>query len=280
MAIGDQTTGQAVGLRPGVGEDDGLLVGLVAQQPLQHCLFMGVVIGQDDLLADTLVQLADAVELQHLRLAQHLLDHLVQAAAGGGGEQQGLALPGALRRQLQHVLGEAHVEHAVGLVQHQHLDVAQRQVAGVELLVQPPRGADDDFRVLAQARALHLEVLAAGDQAGLDEGELGEALDFLQGLLRQLAGRQHDQRPRAALRLLLGEQAMQQRQDEGGGLAAAGLRGHPQVVPFQRLRNGGGLDGGRLGEGQRIQRLEQAFVEGELGEQGNLGVAKGTKTAA
>ncbi|MNE77393.1 hypothetical protein D3C80_1737030 [compost metagenome] len=61
---------------------------------------------------------------------------------------------------------------------------------------------------------------------------------------------------------------MQQRQDEGGGLAAAGLRGHPQVVPFQRLRNGGGLDGGRLGEGQRIQRLEQAFVEGKLSEQG------------
>ncbi|MNM71777.1 hypothetical protein D3C81_834510 [compost metagenome] len=268
MPAGDQSTGQAVGLGAGIGEDDGLLVRLVAEQPVHQLLLVRYVVGQDDLLAHILIQLADAVQLQHLRLAQHLLDHLVQAAAGGGGEQQGLARLRALPGKLQHVLGEAHVEHAVGFVEDQYLDITQRQVAGVELFAQAARCADDDFRVLAQARALHLEVLAASDQAALDEGELGEALDFLQCLLRQLAGRQQDQRACAALRLLFGKQAVQQRQDEGCGLTAAGLRRHPQVMPFQRLRNGGGLDGGRLGEGQRIQRLEQAFVEGKLGEQG------------
>lgn len=116
-------------------------------------------------------------------------------------------------------------------------------------------------------RALHLEVLAASDQAGLDEGELGEALDFLEGLLGQLAGRQEDQRARQGARLVLGQQAVQQRQQEGRGLAAAGLRRDPQVVPLQRLGNGRGLDRRRLAEGQAFQCLQQAFVE-KLAEQG------------
>ncbi len=269
VLVGDQPPGQAIGGDPGIGEDDGLGVGLVAQQPLQQLFLVRHVVGGDDLLADVLVQLADLVQAQHLRLAQHLGDHLVQSgAAVGGGEQQGLALGRAGIGQGQHVVGEAHVEHAVGLVQHQHLDVLQRQVAGVALLEQAAGGADDDLRVLAQARALHLEVLAASDQAGLDEGELGEALDFLEGLLGQLAGRQEDQRARQGARLVLGQQAVQQRQQEGRGLAAAGLRRDPQVVPLQRLGNGRGLDRRRLAEGQAFQCLQQAFVEGKLAEQG------------
>lgn len=269
VLVGDQPPGQAIGGDPGIGEDDGLGVGLVAQQPLQQLFLVRHVVGGDDLLADVLVQLADLVQAQHLRLAQHLGDHLVQpGAAVGGGEQQGLALGRAGVGQGQHVVGEAHVEHAVGLVQHQHLDVLQRQVAGVALLEQAAGGADDDLRVLAQARALHLEVLAASDQAGLDEGELGEALDFLEGLLGQLAGRQEDQRARQGARLVLGQQAVQQRQQEGRGLAAAGLRRDPQVVPLQRLGNGRGLDRRRLAEGQAFQCLQQAFVEGKLAEQG------------
>ena len=86
------------------------------------------------------------------------------------------------------VLGKAHVEHAVGLVEHQHLDLVQRQVAGVGVLDQTARRADQNID-LAHHCGLHLEVLATGHQAGLEEGELSEAFDFLQRLLGQLAGR-------------------------------------------------------------------------------------------
>ncbi|KJJ16959.1 hypothetical protein HMPREF3150_03385 [Pseudomonas aeruginosa] len=73
---------------------------------------------------------------------------------------------------------------------------------------------------------------------------------------------------RQGARLVLGQQAVQQRQQEGRGLAAAGLRRDPQVVPLQRLGNGRGLDRRRLAEGQAFQCLQQAFVEGKLAEQG------------
>jgi hypothetical protein len=72
---------------------------------------------------------------------------------------------------------------------------------------------------------------------------------------------------RARSRLVLGEQTVQQRQDEGGGLAAAGLRRHPQVAPSSAF----GMAAAWTGVGSTkdsFPRLEQAFVQGELGKQG------------
>jgi hypothetical protein len=88
------------------------------------------------------------------------------------------------------------------------------------LLDHAARRADQDVRHLAQHGGLDLEVFTAGDQAGLDEGELREALDFLQGLLGQLAGRQQDQGLDADADFGRADQAVENRQDESGGLAA------------------------------------------------------------
>ena len=267
---GHQLAVEAVGLDPGIGEDDRLVVGLIAQQPVDQLFLVVVVVGGDDLLAGAFGELADGVELQVLGLLEHLGDHFAQAgAAAGGGEQQGLVRPGAGLGQALHVFGEAHVEHAVGFVQHQHLDLLQRQVAGVGVFDQPPRGADQDVHP-AQHGRLGLEVLAAGDQPGLDEGELGEALDFLEGLLGQFAGRQQDHRAQAHPRLgrAVTEQAVEHGQDEGRGLAAAGLGDHPQVTPLQRRRNGRHLHRGRLDKVQLGHGFQQAFVQGELGKHG------------
>lgn len=105
----------------------------------------------------------------------------------------------------------------------------------------PARGADEDVRHLAQHGGLDLEVFTTGDQAGLDERELREAFNFLQGLLGQLAGRQQDQGLDADADLGRADQAIEDRQDKSGGLAATGLRSHPQITPLERQRNGRGL---------------------------------------
>ncbi|MDT4829781.1 hypothetical protein FQZ97_632130 [compost metagenome] len=273
VAAGHQVAVEAVGLDAGVGEDDRLLVGLVGQQPARQLFLVLDMVGRDDLLAGALVELVDAVQAQVQRIAQHLGRHVAQGrAAGGGGEQQGLLAVGAEFGDALHVFGEAHVEHAVGLVQHQHLHFAQVQAAGIEVLDQAAGGGHQHVGQLAQQRRLLLEVLAAGDDAGLDEGELGEALHFLQGLLGQLAGRQQDQRTDAYPRLGFADQAVEQRQDEGGGLAAAGLGGHPQVAPFQGRRDGRRLHRGRLDELEFGNGLEQTFVQGELGEHGTTSI--------
>ena len=267
--LGDQAAVDTVGHGPGVGEDNGFLIGLVGQQPVEDLLFMLVVVSGDDLLARGVVQLADRIELQVLRVVQDLGDHIAQAGTtGGGGEQHGLLAVGAFVHQALYVFGKAHVEHAVGFVEYQHFDFFQVQVAGVQLLDHPPRGADQDIRHLAQHGGLDLEVFTTGDQAGLDESELGETLDFLDGLLGQLAGWQQDQGLDADANLGRTDQAIEDRQDERGGLAAAGLRRHPQVTPLQRQRNGRGLHRRRLDKFKLGHGFEQAFVQGEFGKHG------------
>ncbi len=228
------------------------------------------IVGGDDLLPGRLVQFADPVELQVQRIAQHLGDHLAQPGAPAGGrEQQGLLALLALAHQALHVFGKAHVEHAIGLVDHQNLDILEDQTAGIEMLDQPARRADQHVWHLAQHRGLDLEVLATGDQTGLDEGELREAFDFLEGLLGQFAGRQQDQRAYIDPRLGIADQPVEHWQHERSRLATAGLGRHTQIAPFQRRRNRRHLHRGRLDEFEFGDGLEQAFVQGELVKQGS-----------
>ncbi|RMV09608.1 hypothetical protein ALP17_111390 [Pseudomonas savastanoi] len=265
----NQTAVQTVGHRLGVGENNGFLVGLVGQQPVQHLLFVHVVIGGDDLVACAGSQLTDAVHLQMLRILEHLADHFPQAGTTGGcGEQHGLLATGTFACQTLDVFREAHVQHAVGFVQYQYFNVLEVQIACVQLLQQTPRRADQNVRHLAQHRGLNLEVLATGDQAGLDEGELREALDFLERLLSQLTGRQQDHRTDVDTNLGRADQTVEDRQHKCGGLAATGLRSHPQVAPLQCERNGGRLHGRRLDKFKLGHSFKQAFVQGEFGKHG------------
>jgi hypothetical protein len=54
-------------------------------------------------------------------------------------------------RMAKTLFGEAHVEHAVGLVQHQMLQVAEVRLAGLQVLQQPARRRDQDVRGCAAA---------------------------------------------------------------------------------------------------------------------------------
>ncbi|MNZ81002.1 hypothetical protein D3C78_996570 [compost metagenome] len=259
---GPQHTRQTIGLDAGIGEHDGLLERFMRQQPLQQPLLVLHIVGRDDLLLEIFVQIVAAVEQQKLRIAQDRARHLPQPPlARGRREQQGLALLRTGLGNLQHVLAEPHIEHAIRLVEHQHLDVAQFQAAGLEMIEHSSRRADHNFGILAQGCSLLLVAFTASHQAGLDEGELGKALDFLERLQGQLAGRQQDQDTRAGLRLAVLQQTVQQRQHEGGRLAAAGLGGHAQVATFKSRRDGSHLNRGWLFEGQRRQRLEQTLMQ-------------------
>ena len=80
------------------------------------------------------------------------VDRVAQVPAGHGddrrrhgrGEQHRLAQLGGLGQDPLDVGQEAEVEHLVGLVEHQHLDVAQVERAAVGEVQQPARCADHD----------------------------------------------------------------------------------------------------------------------------------------
>jgi hypothetical protein len=62
------------------------------------------------------------------------------------------------------VVDEAHVEHAVGFVQHQDLDVAQVDGLLLHVVEQPARRRDDDVHAAAQVLDLRVDVDAAEDR--------------------------------------------------------------------------------------------------------------------
>src|SRR5262249_34320821 len=88
-------------------------------------------------------------------------------------------------------------------------------------------------------------------------------------LLRELAGGCEHERPQPAARS--GEQALEGRQGEGGGLPGARLRHADEVMARKSWGNRSGLDGGRLRESEGAKRRGEARVEGEGIERGQEG---------
>ena len=162
------------------------------------------------------------------------------------------------------VLGEAHVEHLVGLVEHQEAQLAQVERALVEVVHDPARRADDDVHAAAQRAELDAVALAAVDGQHVHAGQVaGVLLERLADLQRELAGRRQDER----LRLLLAQvEPRQDRQRERRGLAGAGLGQADDVAAVEHGRDRRGLDRGRGLVADLVDGGQHARVEPELGE--------------
>jgi hypothetical protein len=148
-------------------------------------------------------------------------------------EQHRLPLGRQLRQDAAHIGPEAHVEHAVRLVEDEHLDPAQvRRLALHEIEKAPGRGHEKVDAVLERLH-LRLERHAAqcgGDAVARMPRDLdGERLD----LLGELARRRHHEDAQDAFR----RDALEGGQDEGGGLAGSRLRAAHDVAPLQHERD-------------------------------------------
>ena len=107
----------------------------------------------------------------------------------GGREQQVLARRGQQGEDLADVVDEAHVEHAVGFVQHQDLDLAQVDGLLLHVVEQAAGRGDDDVDAAAQRVDLRLHADAAVDDGGLQLQVLAVGADALLDLQRELARR-------------------------------------------------------------------------------------------
>ena len=199
-----------------------------------------------------------------LRLAHELLGQLLNALGVGGREQQRLAFLGGLLHHGGNVVKEAHVQHAVGFVQHQRVQVFQRKVFALQQVHDAARCADHDVRAVLQAGALAARGHATAQRHHLDVF-LGprQAANFHRHLVGQLArGAQHHGLHRKPARVELG----QQRQRKGGRLAAAGLGLGNQVFAGQRNGQAGGLNGRHGLVAELLQVGQRGGREGERGE--------------
>ena len=91
------------------------------------------------------------------------------------------------------VLGEAHVEHLVGLVEHDDADAVEPQRAAIDVVDRPARRGDDDVDAVAQGAELAADRLAAVDRQDPHAELAPVAVHRLGHLHGELAGRhQHE----------------------------------------------------------------------------------------
>ncbi len=107
------------------------------------------------------------------------------------------------------------------------------------MLQQPPRGRNDDMRLLRERDLLRLYVHTSDDRHAPHAHRAPDALELLRDLERKLARRRNHAREQA-LRVV--PQLLQDRQRKGGGLAGPGGGDADDVAALERVRERLGLD--------------------------------------
>ena len=219
------------------------------------------------------------------RLVQHLAGQRQHRIGQRGRQQQRLPVGRQLGQQAVDLVGKALVEQAVGFVEHQRADIGQAQRAVGQQVEQAARRGQHQVGTAAQGHHLRADGSTADGRHDLDRrggstrrpvGQApAQAARRSGGLQRQLAGgRQHQQaQPARPLILLVGgvQQALQQRQQEGRGLARAGGRQRQQVVAVQHHRQCRCLDGSGHGPAHSGGGLRERGRQAQRGERWQQG---------
>jgi hypothetical protein len=167
-------------------------------------------------------------------------------------------------------MDEAHVEHPVGLIENEVADRAQIERALAGKVEQPSGRGDEQIAAIAQGIDLRIDAHAAEDDAGADF----QVPSILPGALRHLGGQLprggENERARGAGGRALRER-LQNREDERGSLAGAGLRPGEHVTAGDYGGNRPHLDGSRRLVALLGDRARQLGREPEIRKRHVLG---------
>ncbi|MNS67590.1 hypothetical protein D3C72_1008450 [compost metagenome] len=247
-AVLGEELGHAVGAELGAREHEHLAPLVLVDDVREQRLLLAAAHGVDH-LRDALHRGVARRDLDALRVLEQRAGEVADLVAEGGREQQALLFLGHQGQDLLHVVDEAHVQHAVGFVQDQHLDLAQVEHALLLQVEQAAGGGHEDVDALLELADLRVHAHAAEDHGGVQLQVLAVRTHRLFDLGREFArGGQHEGTDADAAELVGGAAAhgelVQHRQGEGRGLAGAGLGAAQQVVAVEDHGNGLRLDGG------------------------------------
>ena len=203
-------------------------------------------------------------QLDGVRLVEERVREAADLAGHRGREEQVLAAGGELGEDPLDVGQEPHVEHVVRLIEHEDLDAVELRVALAHQVEQAAGAGDDDLRTGAKALDLRVLVHPAEHRQGAHPGVLGEGLELLVDLDRELAGRREDERTRVLAAPL--PEPVEDGQREGCGLAGARLGEAEDIPALDHLANGLGLDRPGLLVAGLLDGLEDVRVESEGGK--------------
>ena len=184
----------------------------------------------------------------------------------GRREEQGLAREGHQPADALDVGDEAHVEHAVGLVDDEDLDAGQQQLAALEMVEQAAGSGDQHVDAARDLGVLVAEGHAADEERHAETLLHAVFVEALLDLRGEFARRLQDQGARHAR---AGAALLEQRQHgqcEGGGLAGARLGDAEDVAACEDVWDSLFLDGRGLRVARCGNRLEDFLAKAEFRE--------------
>ncbi len=184
-------------------------------------------------------------------------DQPVDVLVERGREQQPLAARLDLLEQRDDLRHEAHVGHLVGLVEDGDRDLAERAVAALDEVLEPPGGGHEDLDAAAQRAGLAADRHPAdgGGHAQVHGG--GVRRQGVVDLLGEFAGGDEDEREGLPRLGAAAGRAGQEGEPEGERLAGAGAPASEDVAPGEGVGQGGALDREGLGDALRREGLRQ-----------------------
>jgi hypothetical protein len=179
-----------------------------------------------------------------------------------------------LRQPPQHeanVLDEAEIEHAVCLVEHEHLNPAQPENALLVEIDDPTRRADQNVDAGGEHRALFVVICATERKTQCERQVLAKDRRVGVHLHGELASRRQDQRARGGRARLHHErravlEPMKQRDQKRSRLSGSSLGLTRDVLAFQRKRQSLALNRRALNEAGFGDSLLQSRRQWEVGE--------------
>ncbi len=190
-------------------------------------------------------------------------------------------LAGSFVDDLADVVDEAHVEHAVGFVEHEDLDAVEVQGALLHEVEQASGRRNQHVDAAREGADLAAERDPADGEchARSQIAPVGlEALDDLRGELAGRAQHQHAAGARFGPARVLGEM-IEDRQREGRGLAGSGLCDADDIACCEHLRDGLRLDRRRGGILLVFECAGDGFGEAELEKRGQCRIFHVAKPA-
>jgi hypothetical protein len=193
-----------------------------------------------------------------------------------GREERGLPLPGRLVEDRLQVLLEPHVEHLVGLVEHEHLERVEPERLPPDVVERAPRRRHHHVHAALEGADLLLHARPAVDGEHRDAEALAVLVRGLGHLHRQLARGHEHERGGAGAPLAVGRDALQHRQREGGGLAGAGGGLAEEVAAAEQRGDRLALDRRGLLVAERGQRAHELGGEAQRreGRGGTVGAGR------
>ena len=269
-AVGVQRADHLVGAVLGPREHQHLSPAVVPHQPGEQLALL-VAVHRMHALRDRVDRRVGRRHLDDPRLVQELRRERLDLGGERRREQQVLPLPREQREHALDVGDEAHVEHAIGLVEDEDLDARKVDVALPVVVEQAPWCRHQDVDAALQLRGLRAEAHATEQHHRRQLEVPAVGLDRRLDLRGELARRREDQRPQrlaraAGVRRRPRGQPLQHGQHEAGGLAGARLRAGKEVAAREDGRNRLRLDRRRRGVTLVGHRAQQRVGQPELGK--------------